>query len=185
MRVGTLRGLTNTSEIDAGIDAVHSILEQALHEIKTLEFELSPPALSAGVPFDQSISWLVESLRQKRGLKSELVIDNNLGVLSGELKLVLFKAIRELLINVVKHAAVNEAFIDIRQIGQNIHATVLDHGEGFDIDLLDVMDPRNKGFGLFSIQERFADFGGSAEVVSEPGKGTKVLLVIPIDRSVS
>lgn len=180
MRVGTLIGQTDLLEIAAGLDAVKTILDQALRETRTLEFELSPLALRPGIPFRQAIQWLVKNVEQKRGLNCHLAMNDDTGTISEELKLVLFKAIRELLINVVKHAAVDEVFVDIRKVGQNIEVEVLDHGAGFDVKVLDVMDPRSKGFGLFSMQERFADFGGSVDVSSELGRGTRVLLVIPV-----
>ncbi len=84
---------------------------------------------------------------------------------------------RELLLNIAKHAQANMAGVLIVREGKYIHIQVGDDGIGFD-----VTDPRYKagGFGLFNIRERLTAIGGSVTVESEIGQGTIVTLIAPL-----
>jgi signal transduction histidine kinase len=87
--------------------------------------------------------------------------------------------VRELLVNVAKHAGVNRAKVRIRRVARHIIVTVEDHGVGFDPKV--VHDPKkNRGLGLFSIRERLDYLGGSMEINSVVGKKTLITLTIPV-----
>lgn len=83
-------------------------------------------------------------------------------------------ATREALVNVVKHAGVARAVVSIRSTTTAVEVTVRDQGAGFDA-LASV-----PGFGLrHSIHGRMADVGGTADVWSAPGRGTRISMVVP------
>lgn len=94
---------------------------------------------------------------------------------SDEIIMFAFESVRELLMNVIKHAGVKVAKVRIRKARNRIIIEVLDKGVGFNA----VRNGENK-FGLFSIQERAAVFGGNLKVVSQAGKGTCVTLTLPL-----
>jgi signal transduction histidine kinase len=60
---------------------------------------------------------------------------------------------------------------------------IKDDGIGFDSEAEIRDSKQERGFGLFSIQERMADLGGSLEVLSQPGKGTQIIMSVPIKNS--
>ena len=87
---------------------------------------------------------------------------------------------RELLFNVVKHAAVRRASVSLHREGDRIVVTVADLGKGF-VPSVDHDAPRTaRGLGLFLVRERMVDLGGTMEVVSRPGKGTTITLSAPL-----
>jgi signal transduction histidine kinase len=87
--------------------------------------------------------------------------------------------VRELLVNVAKHAGVHRAKLRIRRKGDRIVVGVQDHGVGFDPKV--VHDPkRTRGLGLFSIRERLDYLGGSMEINSSLGKKTTITLTMPV-----
>ena len=91
----------------------------------------------------------------------------------------LFQSIRELLINASKHSGAGEATVSLTRRDGELHVEVRDRGKGFDIHAkADGGDPAN--FGLFSIRERMMALGGSFELESEPEKGTRARLVLPL-----
>ena len=94
-----------------------------------------------------------------------------------DMRVLLFQIIRELLFNVVKHALVEEATVTLRDgaDGQLI-ITVSDEGWGFDVGAATAAHAG--GFGLFSVRERLALFGGQLTIISAPGAGTQVTLTI-------
>ncbi len=100
--------------------------------------------------------------------------------LSGDAAVVAFQTVRELLINVVKHAGVKEAHVYVTQRENVVVIHVEDHGKGFVPDELDLPRSHGGGFGLFSIRERLSLLGGSLAINSSPGKGTSAQVVIPV-----
>jgi len=88
--------------------------------------------------------------------------------------------VRELLLNVVKHAKANKVKVSVRRISSQVSVSVEDDGIGFDPDKVVSTAAREGGFGLFSIRERLEQLGGHLEIKSEPGRGCKVTVTAPI-----
>jgi CheY-like chemotaxis protein len=94
----------------------------------------------------------------------------------------LFQAIRELLLNVIKHAGILQATVVVEQDGANDWLiTVQDSGQGFDLGAMrNRPSASGERFGLFSIQERMELMSGHCVIDSIPGRGTTVKLSLPI-----
>jgi len=91
---------------------------------------------------------------------------------------VLVRAVREALVNVVKHAATTRAIVRARRSGAGIDVTVVDHGRGFAPDRVP------PGVGLTrSVAARVQEIGGTAEVESAPGEGTRVHIWVPLHQA--
>ena len=86
---------------------------------------------------------------------------------------------RELLVNVVKHARANRVSVRMEDRSSNIRIIVEDDGIGFEPHAVTHAGSKIGGFGLFSIEELMADLGGSLKIVSEPGKGCTAILSAP------
>ncbi len=95
---------------------------------------------------------------------------------------VLFRAVRELLINVAKHANTDIAHVDCRIIKGQIVVTVADSGKGFEPEAI-FSEAGNRGFGLISIRERLVGLGGTMDCESSPGNGSRVTLKVPVTAS--
>jgi signal transduction histidine kinase len=95
------------------------------------------------------------------------------------LRVMLFRVIRELVYNIIKHAEADRATIDL-DIGPCLFCVrVSDNGTGFDPTvLISERGTDSKGFGLFSIKEQLSLYGGSLEIDSGPGRGTRVTITI-------
>lgn len=93
---------------------------------------------------------------------------------------ILFRNVRELLANVVKHSQANSVKVILERIGDNLELTVRDNGEGCNPETALVSGGAVGGFGLFSIRERMADLGGALEVESGTGQGFTATLVMPL-----
>ena len=94
--------------------------------------------------------------------------------------ILIYQAARELLFNVIKHANATEIEVFIKRNKNNIEVIVKDNGVGFDTDQMHLSGKTNKGFGLFSIQERIHHHGGNFHIESTPGSGTKATLSMPL-----
>jgi PAS domain S-box-containing protein len=181
LELGRLGELTNPFDgnVRSVIERLDDTVDQAIHETRSLMQDLSPQVLYT-LGFDAALEWLAENMQERYDLVCHIEGGKLPSPLSGDAAVVAFQAVRELLINVVKHAGVKEAHVYVTQ-GENaavIH--VEDEGKGFVPEELALPRSHGGGFGLFSIRERLAVLGGSLAIHSSPGKGTSAQVVIPV-----
>ena len=100
-------------------------------------------------------------------------------MLDSDIRTILFRNVRELVVNVVKHARANKVSVRLEDRSPSIRIIVEDDGIGFDPRATTQAGIRTGGFGLFSVEELMADLGGSLRIVSEPGKGCTAILSAP------
>jgi signal transduction histidine kinase len=96
-------------------------------------------------------------------------------VADDRLRVILFRAARELLVNAATHARASEAVLSIRSQDGLLRICVEDDGAGFD-----TAEAELRGYGLFGIREQLRQVGGSLQVESTPGRGTTVTLDAPL-----
>jgi signal transduction histidine kinase len=100
--------------------------------------------------------------------------------LSGDQKILLFRCARELMVNVVKHAEATQIILSLDYEPDKVTVRVEDDGLGFDaVEALSRAPSEGAHFGLFSIRERLAAYGGSLDIRS--GEGTVATVFIPLD----
>lgn len=155
-----------------------TLIEHAIAGVRGLTNELSPPVLYE-LGLGPALSWLAESYLDRLGLECALRVDPQVVGLKGETSILLFRAARELLMNVHRHAGSSSASIDLRDHEGMAVLTVLDEGRGFDTSV-SVAAAQDGQFGLFSIREEVLLLGGTLEVDSAPGRGTRVDVRIPL-----
>jgi CheY-like chemotaxis protein len=97
---------------------------------------------------------------------------------SAPLKIFIFRAVQELLFNIVKHAEVKKAKIDLCSSDDILVISVSDQGKGFDPEIL-MNDKTTIGLGLVSLRERVSYIGGTFLIESSPGQGCRITLTLP------
>jgi signal transduction histidine kinase len=110
---------------------VAELIEDAIESSCSLTAELSPPILLQGDLF-LALEWLARWMQDKYQLKIDLIARKKIGTITQEIILLLFQATRELLFNVVKHAGVNAARIEMNRLDGLIVMTIDDEGVGCD-----------------------------------------------------
>jgi PAS domain S-box-containing protein len=179
IKLGELRSSVS-SPLVRPLDEIHGLIEQTIQYTRSLTFELSPPILYE-LGFEAAAEWLAEQIQEKHGISVDFEDDFEPKPLGKQMHVLLFKAVSELLMNVIKHAQAHKVKVAIQREGSNIRITVEDDGVGFDILEANQLGGV-KGFGLFSIRERLRHFGGSLQIQSGPRRGTLVTLLAPIEQ---
>ena len=165
--------------------ALQSLVAEAIRTTRTLTVELSPPVLqSEGLA--ASLQWLASHMAEHYGLHVVLNIVSDYKGANDDLRMLLFQLVRELLFNVVKHAGVREASVSLAEDGDNLVICVADCGRGFDAVQRAALgassigaSSNGSGFGLYSVRERLALFGGQLKVDSVLGQGVQATVVVP------
>ena len=165
------------------LEEVCEYLNQIVQDTRTLTFDLSPPVLYL-VGFEAAAEqWLTDEIQKKHGIKTEFKDDGQHKPLDDDIRVVLFRNVRELLINVVKHAKADSVKLSVHRSNTDIHVCIEDDGVGFDPDKVKSSAAASGKFGLFSIRERLGQLGGRVEINSRPGGGSRIIMTAPLKKT--
>ena len=182
IRLDELRKSAPSKNIAEALLEVCNTLGQTITDSRTLTFELSSPVLYE-LGFEKAVAgWLTRQIEKKHGIATEFEDDGQDKPLEDDVRVLLFRNVRELLINVVKHAQAQKVKVTTAKVDGQIYVTVEDDGVGFDPEKTEAMAAETGGFGLFSIRERMEQLGGELQIVSEPGGGSRITIIAPLKR---
>ena len=167
-------------DLDDKVRSLDAVLDECISESRSLSTELSPPILKdAG--FLAACDWLVGQMAEAHGLDINLNKESDAEPYNDTLRTLLFQALRELLLNVIKHAEVRSVDVDIKLDNENrIEVVVSDEGSGFDATNYSTraLKQTDSCLGLFSLRERVLALGGDCRIESQLGRGTTVRVVL-------
>jgi PAS domain S-box-containing protein len=158
---------------------VRDLVAQSIDDTRTLLFDLSPVALYE-LGFEPAVESLLDRIQAANHLATRFRTDNRPKPVTGDVRVVLFRGVREVLQNVVKHAQARSVGVSVGRDGETVLVEVQDDGVGFDAEKALSIHDADRGFGLFDVRERLDYLGGSLTIQSEPGKGTTVVLRAPL-----
>lgn len=163
-----LRNLQNSKLQD-----IQEYLEQALGDLRSLTFQISPPVLY-DFGLEAALDWLILDINKRHNMKLIFVnlLDKPLKK-EQQMIVVLYRAVREMIINILKHGNCREGKITIKEEDNALVIVVADSGVGFDPSTI------KRGFGLCSLQERVAYFNGRLHINSRQGEGSTITIIMP------
>ncbi len=181
MQLATARKETPGRKVGAILNDVSETLREAIQDTRNIITELTSPTLNELGLSAALTEWLREKVGDRYGLETRFSDDGEPKPLSEDSKMILFRSVRELLLNAVKHASAHQVSVTFQRKGATVRIVVEDDGIG----LVDGKIPKQKigegGFGLFSIEERIKDIGGSLAIESLSGQGVKATLMAPLE----
>lgn len=177
IKLGQAKQEEVTAAAAQAMTEVQEVMDQALAYTRTLVAQLSPPILNE-FGLLMALRWLADRMQRELTVMLEVETETENLPLSEEQSVLMFQSVRELLMNIVKHAETTEAWITVAQSGASLSITVSDRGTG--CDLMAAETGLQAGFGLFSIRERMKALGGSFDVHSLQGQGTTATLRLPM-----
>lgn len=173
-QLARLRQTAPTPEAQRTGAEAEQTLADALAVTRSLTMQLRPPVLYE-LGLVPALEWLASDLRAKYALAVTVTAADALPATPDSLRIFLYEAVRELLFNVVKHAQVQEAAVHLTAApGDLLRLEVTDAGAGFDR-----ASAGPGGFGLLNIRERLTLLGGALELHTTPGRGTRLVLLVP------
>jgi signal transduction histidine kinase len=182
--MASLKLLLGAARRSKDVEAIHRVLddvtEQLIASIRSLRHligELRPAVLDdAGLqPALEALGARIES----SGIDVSMSLDlptRASGELPQEVEDTLYRLVQEALTNVVKHAGATEVSVSVVLEADRLEVNVEDNGRGID------PEGSSSGYGLVGMRERAALVGGTIEIASEPGRGTRVSASIPLPR---
>jgi signal transduction histidine kinase/ActR/RegA family two-component response regulator len=166
---------TEDPSVKAAAQEVDALLGKVIEISRDLVSDLCPPIVHQG-GLRTGMEWLVSFMASKNSLSVQLHMEEDFSRMEENVKILIFDAARELLMNAVRHGQVQSAEHSVGRLPQNmLEVVVTDHGIGFDPSSI-----KQNGFGLFRIRHRLELIGGRMEIESSPGKGSRFSIYVPL-----
>ncbi|MGB5941839.1 MAG: sensor histidine kinase [Leeuwenhoekiella sp.] len=161
---------------DALFSKTDLLLDEAYNKVRTVAH-----AKNSGVIANEGLLKAINHMADKVSSANRLKIDvKHFGLnerLENSLELTIFRIVQELVTNIIKHANATEATIHLTNHNDTLNIMVEDNGQGFS---LTQTAPASRGMGISSIDKRVDNLNGTIEIDSRPGKGTSIIIDIPL-----
>jgi len=173
LRLAALRG-TEDPELRAALALIEALVDQADRSLRAVTLQISPPSLFEFglVP---ALEWLAEEMGRRFDLTVEILDEDSPSVDEEEVRVFVYRCVRELLLNVAQHAEVLQAKVRLTPHEGALHVVVSDQGCGFD-----TLTVETASSSLFGLREQLAHVGGELVLTSSPGNGTSALVSVPL-----
>jgi signal transduction histidine kinase len=181
IKLDELHGRAASRQQALELEFLVETVEQLNKDARSLMFELSPPILYE-FGLLAALEWLADKVQEERGLRVYFVSEGERLDLSEDVSVLTFQVVRELIVNVIKHAKAQNVMIRVSFAGESARIIIEDDGVGRDglrTENLSAMS--GASFGLFSIYERLEDIGARFEIESYVGKGTRAMIELPLN----
>lgn len=180
LKLGELHSHRSTENLTGFLYEATQLTTKLIEKVRSLTFDLSSPVLYE-LGLEAAIRRLLKTeIKEKHGIATQFEDDGLHKPLSDDLRTHMYRSVRELLINIIKHANAKQVEVSIEKDKNTLRIIVADDGVGFHVSNDSICYDENSGFGLFSIRERLDQFGGTMDINSKPGHGTRIILSAPL-----
>jgi len=179
MQIAALCRTPDAAQREAIAREIAEVLERSFKLTRSLSVELAPPVLyEHGLA--AALEWLAAGTRKDYNIEVTVEADSLANPKAADVRIFLFRAVRELLLNSAKHAGGSAVHITM-QYGRpdKVCIIVADDGPGFDPNSLNDKRTGSQTVGLLKIRERVSGFGGKFHIHSGPKRGTRITLSLP------
>jgi two-component system CheB/CheR fusion protein len=177
IKLDALRNNEGSQDAHPALDEIAKLLDGVVREMRSLTAQLNPPVLEQ-LGLIPAIEWLSEEMRRTYRLEVLIDDDSVSKPLDSLTASILFRAVRELLINVARHSKVKIANIATRRVNEHLTVEVMDRGAGFAAARSAASSMG--GLGIATMRERIAYIGGTFQIDSEPNRGTIATIQVPV-----
>jgi len=160
------------------VENADELVRHLSQEIRTTSYLLHPPMLDE-VGISSALSWYVQGLEERSGLKIGLKIPESFERLPSELELLIFRMVQECLTNIHRHSGSKTAQIEITREGEKVQVAVQDQGTGMSPERLAEIQSHGTGVGIRGMRERIRQFHGDL-VIQSNDSGTRVSAALPL-----
>ena len=157
------------------------LIDKTTQQMYELILALRPSVLD-DLGLTAALRSLAERVLKVNGIKFELDTSSLNKRLPPSIETTLYRIFQEAMSNVVKHSGADQVKIILAQCDGVFEGEFLDNGHGFSLDNIDREGNSPHGLGLLGMQERVAQHGGSMNIISQMGEGTRIQVRIPLEK---
>jgi len=169
---------TNSVSIE-DMKSIRETIVQIVEDLRRLCFDLRPAILDT-MGLLPALNWLIDKVRQECNIKTSLVINSETRSLRPEDDVIIFRVIQEALNNIRKHSEATKAAVILNYKPMQLEIAIKDNGKGFIVPKEISTYSTDGKLGLVGVRQRTRALGGAFNIQSEIGKGTVVLVELPV-----
>lgn len=151
---------------------IRTLAENCVNEVRNMALLLRPSMLD-DLGLIPALEWQAREVSRRTGMLVETAEENVSDKLPDEHRTCVYRIVQEALNNCSKHAYAKNVRVVVRQEPNHLQVSIEDDGKGFE-------STRVRGLGLVGMKERVSQLGGSLRVDSDPGRGTRLLVDLPL-----
>jgi two-component system sensor histidine kinase UhpB len=182
------------SRVERGLDKDQTAIRKELHEmsrqldqlvdeIRQLARDLSP-TMVRDLGLSSALKRLIEEFSRHYDIQADIhQMEGMDGLFPRQTQINIYRIFQECLTNIGKYAQASRLTVAIKREDNQVSFMVADNGRGFTVDEVLGRDPSCRGLGLMAMKERAHMMGGSLEIRSQEGKGTRIAFIIPVSAS--
>jgi PAS domain S-box-containing protein len=172
-------GKGGKKSLQADCDSLLAYVDGIIGKVRRLSQDLSPSVLEE-LGITSAVRYLLEEFTEHHPIRiAQAEIDEIDGLFSKQAQIHIFRVIQESLTNIFRHARASLISVIVKNERDHISIVVEDNGQGF--DLQQVLSLERKGIGIASMQERMRIIGGTLNILSQEGSGTRIIVNIPVE----
>lgn len=166
-------------QIEERVVEAQTLTEQTLKQMREMSLNLRPPMLDdLGVV--STLRWYIKRYAQRVDIKTEFQAIGFKERLAPDVETTLYRVAQEALTNVARHAQAGKVRLRLERAENKVWASIEDDGRGFEVQDVIAHKLPAQGAGLFGIRERVTALGGTFDIQSQPGQGTRLSIEIPV-----
>jgi len=150
------------------------ILDATVQAVRKISYELRPHLLDLGL--DDAIKWHLKEFEKRSGIKTSFSSSQEESELDDSIKTGLFRIFQESLTNVARHSGASHVHVELIIASNHITLRINDNGRGFNMNKA----AEKQTLGILGMKERAIMMGGNYNIESEGGKGTTVMVIVPL-----
>lgn len=164
----------------AALNEISDAIKLSIRDTRSIISDLSYPVMNELGLIAAVSEWLKSPAVERFGLEAELIVDGKPLTLEPDTMAILFRNIRELLINIFKHACASKISVRMHWATDKLEIIVDDNGIGFTAETWSERTPDGESFGLLSINELMSGLGGSFQINNRNGGGVRARMTVPL-----
>jgi|CXWL01.1.fsa_nt_gi PAS domain S-box-containing protein len=154
------------------------LLDETVNSVRRISSELRPSLLD-DLGLEAALEWQLMEFEKRSGIITSFVHPGGALQLPDTIKTTLFRIVQESLTNVARHSRAKKVIVTMTVKGNILVLSITDNGKGFDKQ----KTADKKTLGILGMQERVAMIGGVYEIHGKTGKGTEVIVQIPLNKN--
>ena len=177
LELAIAEGHVATVAAGAPLAEARAITDRTLQSVRDMS-QLLHPAMLDDLGLPDTATWYLRGFSRRTGITSELVVERLERRLRPEIESCTYRIIQEAVTNVARHAEATLCRVEIKRLADSLSISIEDDGKGFDQTV--AAGHSTRGLGLVGVRERVAKLGGTLRLESGPGRGTRVLVDLPV-----
>ena len=156
-------------------------LDGVIDDVRRLSRDLSP-AILEDLGLQSALKYLINGVGKHYTVRDVFEVEDLDHRFPADAQIIIYRIFQECLTNISRHAGATEFSIAVKEHESLISLIIEDNGVGFDPAQVLTRQATGRGLGLAALDERARMLGGTLEIRSQPGAGTRVTCVIPADQ---